>query len=409
MTLRRAGFAVLVVFAASAGSVSMRAQGQAQVRADVRAGADAAFTAAYNLNYDQAMTLAQRLVAAHPDESAAHRALATIVWMHLLFDRGALTLDHYLGSVSQSNIQMPPAPSGRATLFTTHVDRAIALAEAHVRRAPRDIDARYDLGVAHGLRASWMATVEGKVTSAFTSAKRAFDSHEWVLDRAPARHEAGLIVGTYRYAIAALSFPKRWLAYIAGFGGGKERGIALIEQATSASLTATDAKFALALVHSREGQHREAFRIFTALMQDFPENRLLQLEAASAAWRSGDGPGAEQLLTSGLAWHDRDPRPKGPGERALWIYKRGLARVSMNRLPGAESDLRLALTQNPVGWVRGRVHLELGKVADLRGQRPQAVEEYTRARTLCTTHRDPWCQEAAQALQRRPFAFEKRQ
>jgi len=81
----------------------------------------------------------------------------------------------------------------------------------------------------------------------------------------------------------------------------------------------------------------------------------------------------------------------------------------MNRLPDAESDLRLALTQNPVGWVRGRVHLELGKVADLRGQRGPALEEYTRARTLCTTHRDPWCQEAAQALQRRPFAFEKRQ
>ncbi len=408
MTLRRAGFAVLVLSAAIAGSVLMRAQGPAQVRAEVRAGADAAFTAAYNLNYDQAMTLAQRLVAAHPDESAAHRALATIVWMHLLFDRGALTLDHYLGSVSQSNIQMPPAPSARATLFTTHVDRAIALAEAHVRRAPRDIDARYDLGVAHGLRASWMATVEGKVTSAFSSARRAYDAHEWVLDRAPTRHEAGLIVGTYRYAIAALSLPKRWLAYIAGFGGGKERGIALIEQSTSAPLTATDAKFALALVRSREGQHAEAFRIFTALMQDFPENRLLQLEAASAAWRSGDGPRAEALLTSGLARLDRDARPKGPGERALWIYKRGLARVSMNRIADAESDLRLALTQNPVGWVRGRVHLELGKVADLRGQRPQAVEEYTRARTLCTTHRDPWCEEAAQALQRRPFAFEKR-
>lgn len=409
MTLRRAGLAVIVVAAAVVASPSIRAQGHAQIRADVRAGADAAFAAAYNLNYDQAMTLAQRLVAAHPEESAAHRALATIVWMHLLFDRGALTLDHYLGSVSQSNIQMPPAPSSRATLFTTHVDRAIALAEAHARRAPRDIDARYDLGAAHGLRASWMATVEGKVTSAFTSARRAFDSHEWVLDRAPTRHEAGLIAGTYRYAIAALSLPKRWLAYIAGFGGGKERGVALIEQSTSSSLTATDAKFALALVHSREGRHREAFRIFTALLEDFPENRLLQLEAASAAWRAGDGADAEKLLASGLAWHDRDARPKGPGERALWIYKRGLARVSMNRLPDAESDLRLALTQNPAGWVRGRVHLELGKVADLRGQRRQAVEEYTRARSLCTTHRDPWCQEAAQALQRRPFAFEKRQ
>ena len=132
MTPRRAGFAVVVVAAALVAFPSVRAHEQAQIRADVRTGADAAFTAAYNLNYDQAMALARRLVAAYPDESAAHRALATIVWMHLLFDRGALTLDHYLGSVSQSNIQMPPAPSDRATVFTTHVERAIALAEAHV-------------------------------------------------------------------------------------------------------------------------------------------------------------------------------------------------------------------------------------------------------------------------------------
>ena len=37
------------------------------------------------------------------------------------------------------------------------------------------------------------------------------------------------------------------------------------------------------------------------------------------------------------------------------------------------------VTQSPVGWVRGRVHLELGKVADLRQQRSTAVTEYLAA------------------------------
>lgn len=381
----------------------------AQTRAAVLTQADTAFTAAYNLNYDKALEIARQLVAAHPDESAAHRTLSTILWMHLLFDRGALTLDHYLGTVSQSNIELPPPPAGRAAEFTTHISRAIALAEAHIRRAPNDVDARYDLGVAHGLRASWIATIEGKVASAFGSARRAFDAHEWVLSRAPQRHEAGLVVGTYRYAVAALSLPKRWLAYLAGFGGGKERGIALLEQAATMPLTATDARLALVLVHSREARQDDALKILLTLMQAYPENRLLQLEAASAAWRAGHAGQAVELLTSGLVRHDRDPRPKGPGERALWIYKRGLAYVSLNLLPAAEADLRLALTQGPVGWVRGRVHLELGKIADLRGQRPLALEEYARARTLCTTYRDPWCKDQAQQLLRRPFAFEKRQ
>lgn len=373
--------------------------------ATVRAAADKAFDAAYNLNYDEAMRLGRQLVAAHPDESAAHRALATVVWMHLLFDRGAFTIDHYLGSVTQSNIQLPPPPPERAQLFRLHVNRAIALADARLTRAPNDVEARYDLGVAHGLLASYIGTVDGKISSAFGSARRAYDAHEWVLSRDPNRLDAGLIVGTYRYAVAAMSLPKRWLAYLAGFGGGKERGIEMLVGATKAPLTATDARMALVLVYSREARQDDALRLLTGLMKEYPENRLLQLEAASAAWRAGHADQSEQLLTSGLARHDRDPRQKGPGERALWIYKRGMARVSLNRLGDATSDLQLALTQGPAGWVRGRVHLELGKIADLRGQRTGAVEEYIRARTLCTTHQDPWCREQADQFSRRPFAF----
>jgi tetratricopeptide (TPR) repeat protein len=376
-----------------------------QRSATLRAEADRAFDAAYNLNYDEAMRLARQLVATHPDESAAHRALATVVWMHLLFDRGAFTIDHYLGSVTQSNILLPPPPQDRAQLFRLHVNRAIALADARLARSPNDIEARYDLGVAHGLLASYIGTVDGKIASAFGSARRAYDAHEWVLNRDPTRLDAGLIVGTYRYAVAAMSLPKRWLAYIAGFGGGKQRGIDMISGATRAPLTATDARMALVLVYSREARQKDALALLTGLMKEYPENRLLQLEAASAAWRAGLAGQSEQLLTSGLARHDRDPRPKGPGERALWIYKRGMARVSLNHLDDATSDLRLALTQNPAGWVRGRVHLELGKIADLRGQRSEAVAEYTRARTLCTTHQDPWCREQADQFRKRPFSF----
>lgn len=399
---RRAGLLTLILCLASA----WPAAAPAQRNSAVKTGADAIYSEAYNLNYDEATRLARNLVAAHPEESAAHRALATVVWMHLLFDRGAFTIDHYLGSVSQSNIQMPPPPSERASLFKQHVNRAIALADARLRRDPKDIESRYDLGVAHGLLASYIGTVEGKVASAFGSARRAYDAHEEVLNKAPSRHEAGLIVGTYRYAVAVLSLPKRWLAYIAGFGGGKERGIEMIQQATTVPLTGTDARLALVLVYSREGRQQDALNLLTALMKDYPQNRLMQLEAASAAWRAGRADLSEQLLTSGLARHDADPRPKGPGERALWVYKRGMARVSLNHLDQAVTDLKLALSQGPAGWVRGRVHLELGKVADLRGQRSAALAEYTQARSLCSTHRDPWCIEQAGIFRKRPFRFQ---
>lgn len=377
---------------------------QAPAPRPARAPAEA-FTAAYNLNYDEALRLARQDAAARPDDSEVHRTLATILWMHALFTRGGATIDHYLGGLTSSQITLPPPPPDADAEFRKHLDRAIALAEAAVKRDARNAGARYDLGAAYGLQASYVATVEGKVTQAFGAARRAYNSHEWVLEHASDRTDAGLVVGTYRYAVAALSMPTRLVAYIAGFGGGKERGLQLIEGAATHPLTRTDARIALALMYSREGRQADALAVLKALFADHPQNRLLQLEIGSAAWRAGLPAEAEAALTAGLAWHDRDPRPKVPGERALWIYKRGMARVSLNHLDEAVADLRLALTQNPVGWVRGRVHLELGKVSDLRQHRSAALSEYLTASELCRTHQDPWCQDEAGRWRKQPFSF----
>ena len=365
----------------------------------------AAYITAYNLNYDDALRMARQDVAARPDDPEAHRTLATIVWMHILYVRGGATIDHYLGGLTSSQIKLPPPPAAFDAEFRTHAGLALTLAEAALKRDPRSVNARYDLGAAQGLLASYIATVEGKVTQALGSAKRAFDSHEWVLERAPTRHEAGLVVGTYRYAVAALSFPKRLIAYIAGFGGGKERGLQMIEAAATRPLTRADSRVALALMYSREGRQTDALAVLKLLAAEFPQNRLLQLEIGAAAWRAGLAAEAETVLTAGLAWHDRDSRPKVPGERALWLYKRGMSRVSLNHLDAAVSDLRTALTHDPLGWVRGRIHLELGKVADLRQQRPAALAEYVTAAQLCRTHQDPWCEDEATRWRKRPFAF----
>ena len=45
------------------------------------------------------VALARRAVAMAPDEPAAHRALAAMLWLHMLFRRGTVTVDHYLGGV----------------------------------------------------------------------------------------------------------------------------------------------------------------------------------------------------------------------------------------------------------------------------------------------------------------------
>jgi tetratricopeptide (TPR) repeat protein len=325
--------------------------------------------------------------------------------MHVLFTRGGITIDHYLGSATSSDIKMPPPPPGPDAEFKKHIGRSIELAEAAVQRDSKDATARYNAGAAFGLLATYSATIEGKVRQAFSAARKAYSSHEWVLDHAPTRPEAGLVVGTYRYTVASLSMPKRLVAHMVGFGGGKEKGLRLIEGSINSPLTRTEARVALALMYSREGRHDDALRMLKVLRADYPQNRLLLLEVGSAAWRAGHAAEAEAAMTAGIAWHDSDPRLKIAGEKATWIYKRGMARVSLNHLDEALADLRLALTLKPVGWIRGRIHLELGKVADLRTERSTALSEYLTATELCRTHQDPWCQDQTSLWRKRPFTF----
>ena len=95
---------------------------------------------------------------------------------------------------------------------------------------------------------------------AFRAAREAYDEHEKVLALDAARKDAGLIVGTYRYIVAALSLPLRLVAYVAGFGGGRERGIQLIEEAAAVRRRQSDRRALRAhpAVQPREAVRRRA-------------------------------------------------------------------------------------------------------------------------------------------------------
>lgn len=367
---------------------------------------DQAYRAAYSLDIDEALALARKACVMAPDDSAAHRTLASIVWLQILFRRGAVTIDYFLGgAVTRSQVNLPKPPADLDTEFKRVIARAIELAEAQVKLRPRDLQAQFDLGSAYGIQASYSASIEGSMSAAFKSARRAYDIQEEVLTRDPRRTDAGMVVGTYRYLVSALNLPSRLVAYVAGFGGGKEKGILLLEAATQHPDSRVDAKTALLLIYTREGRHADVQRLAHELGAEFPRNRLFTFEEGAAAIRAGRAAEAEAALTRGLAYFNQDPRPKIPGERALWLYKRGLARLNQNHLEDATADLHAAQGASPVSWVAGRIHVELGKLADLTGRRTDALGEYRSGKALCEASNDPTCAAEAARLIRRPFSF----
>jgi tetratricopeptide (TPR) repeat protein len=355
-----------------------------------------AFDLAYNLDYDQATREMEAAVRADPTDPAAERGLAVIPWLLISFTRGAVTVDDYLGSISRQNVAMREPPADLAGRFARHSARALQLAEAQAAARPRDAAALYELGAIVGLQASYVATVEGRVLGAFRAARRAYDAHEQVLEIDPSRKDAGLIVGTYRYIVSAMSLPVRLLAYVAGFGGGKERGLQMIEEAAGSGTEASaDAKFALVLLYNREARYADALRTLVDLQRVFPRNRILWLEAGATALRGGRPGDAERHLSAGLEKLQSDTRPRMFGEEALWLQKRGAARLALKREAEAEADLRRALTLESRRWVAGRVHAELGKLADLRGDRRTARSRFEQAVSLAEGDNDPIGAEAA--------------
>jgi tetratricopeptide (TPR) repeat protein len=363
-----------------------------------------AFELAYNLDYDDATREMEAAVRADPSDAAAERGLAVIPWLLISFTRGAVTVDDYLGSISRQNVALRQPPADLAQRFQRHSGRALQLAEADVARRPRDPEAVYQLGAAVGLQATYVATVEGRVLGAFRAARRAYDAHEQVLDMAPARKDAGLVVGTYRYIVSAMSFPVRMMAYAAGFGGDRDRGLRMIEEAAASDTeAAADARFALVLLYNRDGRFADALRVLGELLKAFPRNRILWLEAGATALRAGRAAEAEQFLSEGVKRLAADRRPRMFGEEALWLYKRGAALLALNRLEEAAADLTRGATLEARRWVAGRTQAELGKLADLRQDRATARAHFQRALTLAQEDNDPAGAAAARRWLNTPY------
>ena len=358
-----------------------------------------AYELAYNLDHDQALALFEQALAAGGEVPATHRGIATISWLSIAFRRGTVTADEFLGGAPRRTIELPPPPQEQARRFSHHASRALELAETRVRANPDDPNAHYELGATIGLQASYMASVEGKLFAAFRAAKRAFDAHERVQDLAPHRKDAGLIVGTYRYLVSTLSLPGRWFAYVVGFGGGRERGLRMIEEAAAYPSDArTDAKFALVLLYNREKRYDEALKVLADLRKSYPRNRLLWLEMGATALRASRLEESERVLLEGLARLPGDKRPRIFGEEALWQYKVGEVRLARGNHTAAQASLEAALKGPAREWVRARTHLALGKIADRRGARDLARERYTLAARLANSSRDSATRDEARRL-----------
>ena len=354
----------------------------------------------YNLDHAEAIAAFRESIAADPSDPSGYRLLAAGIWIALLFDQGVITVDDYLGQ-ARSDLSRSAVPVSVDAEFHQAVDRALALSEQRLRDRPEDAEAHFLVGATSGVLASYTATIDGRVYGSLGPARRAYREHQRVLELDPVRTDAGLVVGLYRYGVAALPAPVRLMAHLAGFGGGRERGLRLVEEATRVPSEAqTNALFMLVLLYNREARYDDALRVIGELQHKFPRNRLLWLEQAGTELRAGRPESARLTLEEGMARMARDNRRRAVGEDARWRIAYGTALGRLHQVQPAERELRAALIGATRDWVRGRAHKELGTLATLTGQHARAREEYRLADQLCRADRDSDCSREVATLVR---------
>lgn len=363
------------------------------------------FELVYNLDREEAMAEFRRAIEADPGDPAAYRAVSALAWLNLFFLRGAVTADAYMGSLTNSSVKVKETPADLAAMIRTNAVKALKLAVGELERRPGEADAHYEVGAAAAQVAAYTASVEGSVLGAVSLARRALDEQGRVLQLDPSRKDTGLIVGSYAYAVANLGTALRWMAHLIGLGGGREKAIRLLEDcAAYPSDVQAEAMVVLVVIYNREKRYEDALRLLATLRGQFRRNRLLWLESGATDMRAGRPAEALEFLETGVAMFERDPRPKAFGEAALWYGKRGAALVALGQRARAEADLFRALAAEGHPWARGRCHLELGKLADLAGDRTAAVAAYRRAAVMCGGDRDPIGVAEAEQLLAQPYA-----
>src|SRR6185437_4504106 len=102
-------FLLAAAMLAFAGTLLTPWSAGAQTTAELRA---RAADATYNLDHDEALGLLRQAVARDPNDPANHRALASAIWLDILFKRGAVTVDHYLGSFTNATVDVKNPPAG---------------------------------------------------------------------------------------------------------------------------------------------------------------------------------------------------------------------------------------------------------------------------------------------------------
>jgi len=345
--------------------------------------------ALFNLDYDVARQKFKEMTRLYPDDPTGAEMLATTLWLETLNQARRLQAAIYSTQSFYAGTEDKPDPRVVQD-FRDLTRRATQLAEARLRRNPRDPQTLYVLGATESLKAAFAATVERRFMAALRSGSDGIDTQRDVIKLDPNFHDAELTIGMYDYIVGTLPLPVRMLASIGGIHGSKKRGIQTLERvAKDGQWTRDDARVLLIAIYKKEKRFLEALALSRELQAKYPHNYLFRLETAdslvsqaaierqASKTREAEAMESEAVRTFETMLHERPAAGAAPRALDLIHFRYGEALLLMAQAERAATEFLAATTVSgaDVGTV-SRAHLRAAQSFDLAGKRNEALAEY---------------------------------
>jgi tetratricopeptide (TPR) repeat protein len=336
----------------------------------------------YNLEFDQAIAVFENGIAQNPELPDLHNHLAQTLIFREMLRNGSLESE--LVSGSNSFLRRPKLNPARETekRILDEISKAMALADARLKKNPNDTAAMYAEGISYGLRSNYYWVVKKAWRDSLKDATAARKLHNRISELEPNNVDARLVQGLHDYIVGSLPFGYKMLGFVIGVHGDKEKGIRTVQDvARNGKLNRVDAELFLCALYRRENQSKLAVPLVQDLISRYPRNYLLRMELGQMYSQAGDGVRGLQALEEVV----RLKESHAPGfDRVPWekiYYQQGSIQFWYNDLDRSlENMKKVAAAGEDVDLNTGvQAYLRMGQIYDMKKRRAEAIEAYKKA------------------------------
>ncbi len=340
--------------------------------------AQAGFTDIYNFDYAQARQVFASLEKDYPQHPAPPLYQACILWLEEMFRRQDLSLNRFVYPSYFSVKTKQEMPPQERDAFFRHIQKCEALANTILKKNSHDKDSRYFLGTSYGLRSSFAITIDHSLRSAYSNGTKAYELTRQLTQEDPDYYDAYLTVGIYEYVVGSIPWYLKWMAFMVGARGDKEKGLEHLRLASEkGQYVKNEALLVQMVLNVREHRNEQALQMANDLSRRFPRNFHFALSAAQISRLAGQKDQAVAML---LQVEKRvEAREPNFDRISIRSFRYDLARelMDMGKLdPAQERFLKAIGDPQTPSREKALSHLRVGRILEWRGKSSEAVQQY---------------------------------